>query len=110
MNAFSKSALSKPILPASISNLAMYSSAIMPVFIFRACSWACAVLSQSGSPKFLSMHANSVVSVENVEVWDKTTFVFVLSPNLHYPSMHEREGIQDLHPLVHECVELHGDG
>src|SRR5882672_4364771 len=34
----------------------------------------------------------------------------VLGPKFLYPSMHEREGIQDLHPLVHEHVELHSDG
>src|SRR5882672_10293872 len=34
----------------------------------------------------------------------------IFSPNLCYPSMHEWEGIQDLHPLIREGVQLHGDG
>src|SRR5882672_3912249 len=33
----------------------------------------------------------------------------VLGPNLHYPSMYERDGIQDIYPLICKHVKLHGD-
>src|SRR5882724_3723552 len=67
--------LLKPVLSANISNLAVYSSAIMPIVIFRVCSWAQAVLSQSGSPKVLSMLGSNSARVANVEVYDKITLV-----------------------------------
>src|SRR5882724_8756849 len=75
MNASSRAASLKPVLSANISNMAMYSSAIMPVVIFRACSWAQALLSQSGSPKVLSMLDSNVAKVANVEVYDKIALV-----------------------------------
>src|SRR5882672_2321269 len=75
MNASSKATSLKLVLPTSLLNLAMYSSAVMPIVIFRGCSWAPAVLSQSGSPKVLSVPANSSARVENVEVWDRISLV-----------------------------------
>src|SRR5882724_8420824 len=39
MNASSNATLLKLVLPASISNLAVYSLAIMPVIILRVCNW-----------------------------------------------------------------------
>src|SRR5882672_5647669 len=85
MNASSKAASLKLALPTSISNLAMYSSAIIPIVIFRVCSWAYTVLYQSGSPKDLLMPASSSVRVENMEVWDKTTLVWFLAQNCTIP-------------------------
>src|SRR5882724_13301504 len=75
MNASSRAALLKPVLSANISNLAMYLSAVMPVVIFRACSWARAILSQWGSPKVLSMLDRNLAKVVNMEVYDKITLV-----------------------------------
>src|SRR5882672_8119058 len=75
MNASSKVASLKPVLPASISNLALYSSAVIPVVIFRVCSWARDVLSLSGSPKVLIMPASNSARVVNVEEWDRTALV-----------------------------------
>src|SRR5882724_2484182 len=75
MNVSSRAASLKPVLSANISNLAVYSSAIMPVVIFRECSWARAVLSWSGSLKVLSMLDSNSAKVAKVEVYDKITFV-----------------------------------
>src|SRR5882724_6561897 len=75
MNASSRAASLKLVLSANILNLAVYSSAIMPVVIFRACSWAQAILSRSGSPKVLSMLDSNLARVANVEVYDKITLV-----------------------------------
>src|SRR5882724_10545772 len=67
--------LLKPVLSANISNLAVYSSAVMPIVIFRVCSWAQAILSQLGSLKVLSMLDSNSARVANVEVYDKITLV-----------------------------------
>src|SRR5882724_5456837 len=67
--------LLKPVLSANISNLAVYSSAVMPIVIFRVCSWAQAVLSQLGSLKVLSMLDSNLARVANVEVYDKIALV-----------------------------------
>ena len=74
MNASSSATSLKLVILMSISNLAVYWSAIMPVIIFKACSWAHAILSQSGSPKVLSILASSSVRVENMEEWDRILF------------------------------------
>ena len=74
MNASSSAASLKPVLSVSISNLAIYSSAIMPVIIFRVCSWACTILCQYGSPKVLLIPASSSEKVGNVE-WDRIMLV-----------------------------------
>jgi len=65
----------KLVLPTSISNLALYLSSIMPIIIFRACSWAHAILSWSGLLNVLLMPASSLMRVENVEVLDRTALV-----------------------------------
>src|SRR5882672_9391828 len=75
MNASSKATSLKPVLPESISNLAVYLSAVMPIVIFRACSWARDVLSLSGSPKVLVMPASNSARVVNKEEWDRTALV-----------------------------------
>ena len=75
MNVSYSAASLKLVLPVSISNLAMYLSAVMPVIIFRACSWACTILSQSGSPKVLSIPASSSARVENLKEWYRTALV-----------------------------------
>src|SRR5882672_7666666 len=75
MNASSKAASLKLVLPASISNLAMYSSVVMPIVIFRACSLALAILSLLGSLKVLVMPASNSERVVNVEEWDRTALV-----------------------------------
>src|SRR5882724_9725775 len=75
MNASSRAASLKLVLSANILNLAVYSSAIMPVVIVRACSWAQAILSWSGSPKVLSMLDSNSARVANVEVYDKIALV-----------------------------------
>src|SRR5882724_12492424 len=75
MNVSSRAASLKPVLSANISNLAVYSSAIMPVVIFRVCSWARAVLSWLGSLKVLSMLNSNSAKVANMEVYDKITLV-----------------------------------
>src|SRR5882724_8579969 len=75
MNMSSRAALLKLVLFANISNLAVYSSAVIPAVIFRACSWAQAILSQLGSPKVLSMLDSNSVRVANMEVYDKITLV-----------------------------------
>src|SRR5882672_2618236 len=85
MNASSKAALLKLVLPASISNLAVYSSAVMPIVIFMACSWACSVLSRSGSQNVLLMPARISARVENMEVWDKTVLVSFLAQTCAIP-------------------------
>src|SRR5882672_4293346 len=91
MNVSSKAASLKLVLPASISNLAMYSSAIMPVVIFRVCSWARAVLSLSGSPKVLVMPASNLAMVVNVEEWDRIALVsFSAQTSTIPPCMNER--------------------
>src|SRR5882724_7194503 len=75
MNASSRAASLKLVLSANILNLAMYLSAVMPIVIFRACSWAQAILSRSGSPKVLSMLDSNSARVANMEVYDKIALV-----------------------------------
>src|SRR5882672_841563 len=91
MNVSSKAALLKPVLPVSISNLAVYSSSVMPVVIFRACSWAHAILSLSESLKVLVMPASNSARVVNVEEWYRIALVLFSAQTCAIPlRMNER--------------------
>jgi len=71
----------KPVLVASISKLAIYSSAIIPGVILSQCSCVQAVLSWSGLPKVLLINAKSSTRVLKEDMLSKIALVS-LSPCL----------------------------
>src|SRR5882724_3711796 len=101
MKTSSRAASLKPVLSANISNLAMYSSAVMPSVIFRVCSWH--EPSSLGRDLRRSFLCLTVIRLE-LQTWRCMTRSHWSHswPDLCYPSTHKGKGVQDLHPLICE--------
>src|SRR5882724_13566731 len=106
MNASSSTTSLKLVLPVSILNLAVYLSAIIPVVISGH------VVGNMLSFPDLGLRRSSRYLPVVPQGW-RTWSVgqdCILSPNLHYFSVHEGEGVQDFHPFICKHFDLHHDG
>ena len=105
--ASSKAASLKLVLPAKISNCAVYSSADMLNDIFRSSSLVCAVLEQSGSPKAFSYEC---FKCRDRRCAINDCLCLIVCPYLSSASHHKGKSIEHLCPLIWEGGGLDSNG